>query len=69
MSAHHTKTPQLVLANARHGPGHGCALRPGPEALDLTRRKRSSGLLVSGLGPDQAPMGVLLSHDKKTLRL
>jgi hypothetical protein len=27
MSAHRPKTPLLVVANARHSPGYGCALR------------------------------------------
>jgi hypothetical protein len=30
MPAHHPKTPLLVVANARHSPSYGCALRLDP---------------------------------------
>jgi hypothetical protein len=31
MPAHHPKTFLLVVANARHSPSYGCALRLDPE--------------------------------------
>jgi hypothetical protein len=34
MPALHAKTPRLVVANARHGPSHGCALRLDPVRSD-----------------------------------
>jgi len=30
MTAWRAKTPPLVVANARHGPSHGCVLRLDP---------------------------------------
>jgi hypothetical protein len=46
MSAHHPKTPLLVVANARHSPSYRCALR-----LDQVR----FGAL---LGRDQKTFGL-----------
>ncbi|MEI2746470.1 MAG: hypothetical protein V9G22_14085 [Ottowia sp.] len=34
MPALHAKTPLLVVANARHGPSHGCALRLDQRRFD-----------------------------------
>jgi len=34
MPALHAKTPLLVVANARHGSGHGCALRLDQRRFD-----------------------------------
>jgi hypothetical protein len=69
MSAHHPKLPLLVVANARHSPSHGCALRQGRETLAFARHKQSSGLFVSGLSLDQGRFGALLGHDQETFRL
>ncbi len=49
MPAHHPKTHPLVVANGRHSPGYGYALRQGQEALAFARHKQPSGLFVSGL--------------------
>ncbi|MCU4120753.1 hypothetical protein [Variovorax sp. N23] len=34
MLALHAKTPRLVVANARHSPSYGCALRLDPARFD-----------------------------------
>ena len=35
MPALHVKTPLLVVANARHSPSYGCALRLDPLRFDV----------------------------------
>ena len=35
MPTHHTKRRPLVVANARHSPGYGCALRLSPDSPEL----------------------------------
>ncbi len=67
MPAHHSKTRPLVVANARHSPSYGCALRQGQEALAFARHKQSSGLFVSGLSLDRTRFGAPLGHARKTL--
>lgn len=39
MPAQLARRPPLVVASARHGPDHGCALRQGQEAMACARRK------------------------------
>ena len=62
MPVHHARRRRLVVANARHIPSHGCALRQGREALAFARHKQSSELFVSGLSLDRP----LLTHCSDT---
>jgi len=41
MPAHRTKRRPLVVANARHSPGYGCACAPGSDTLGRAARSRS----------------------------
>ena len=55
MPAQHAQRRPVVVANARHSPGYGYALRQGREALAFARHKQPSGLFMSGLSLDRTP--------------
>ena len=74
MPALHAKTPPLVVANARHCPSYGCALRlqrAGQPEADLLRavQWRAGAIGAAALSLDWVRFDALLGHAQKTLNL